>query len=313
MLGCVKNAMSSYFNPRSPHGERPSHSGKAPCALDFNPRSPHGERRLPATSGQPREPFQSTLPARGATALKYVQRQPRIFQSTLPARGATAQGYQINPATIFQSTLPRTSPAETLRDFNPRSPHGERQSSSGSNCSSATFQSTLPARGATPEDTVQPFKVGISIHAPRTGSDGSHKPRQHNWEISIHAPRTGSDTLGAAGTRNAPDFNPRSPHGERRKPVDQEFLNLLFQSTLPARGATDGRRRTSAAAKDFNPRSPHGERPVRVGGNSQTCYFNPRSPHGERPLGGVQYSRENVFQSTLPARGATALLCASSM
>ena len=28
------------------------------------------------------------------------------FQSTLPARGATAQGYQINPATIFQSTLP---------------------------------------------------------------------------------------------------------------------------------------------------------------------------------------------------------------
>ena len=37
------------------------------------------------------------------------------FQSTLPARGATAQGYQINPATIFQSTLPaRGATAEYL-------------------------------------------------------------------------------------------------------------------------------------------------------------------------------------------------------
>ena len=33
------------------------------------------------------------------------------------------------------------------------------------------FQSTLPARGATAENDTQEYKDGISIHAPRTGSD----------------------------------------------------------------------------------------------------------------------------------------------
>ena len=84
--------------------------------------------------------------------------------------------------------------------------------------------------------------------------------------------------------RSQSDFNPRSPHGERRKPVEQEFLNLLFQPTLPARGATFfGRRRTVTA--DFNPRSPHGERRRPHAGNQSEADFNPRSPHGERPSG----------------------------
>ena len=34
----------NYFNPRSPHGERPVLSGRAPVLIYFNPRSPHGER-----------------------------------------------------------------------------------------------------------------------------------------------------------------------------------------------------------------------------------------------------------------------------
>ena len=33
--------------------------------------------------------FQSTLPARGATAAKPIHDQMVVFQSTLPARGAT--------------------------------------------------------------------------------------------------------------------------------------------------------------------------------------------------------------------------------
>ena len=57
----------------------------------------------------------------------------------------------------------------------------------------------------------------ISIHAPRTGSDsrGVVAARAERM-ISIHAPRTGSDPL---------DFCP-------------PLTLLLFQSTLPARGAT---------------------------------------------------------------------------
>ncbi len=103
---------------------------------DFNPRSPHGERpaSLAALIKAERE-FQSTLPARGAT-VSYSAHSFAIstFQSTLPARGATdtPDSAKMYPA-----------------DFNPRSPHGERQT-------------VLMQRRVVFE---------ISIHAPRTGSD----------------------------------------------------------------------------------------------------------------------------------------------
>ena len=55
----------------------------------------------------------------------------------------------------------------------------------------------------------------------------------------------------------------------------------------------------------FNPRSPHGERH----NGSFHCFFstdfNPRSPHGERPICISFPICSAVFQSTLPARGAT--------
>ena len=56
-------------------------------------------------------------------------------------------------------------------------------------------------------------------------------------EISIHAPRTGSDI---------------------RALIDIP-LHDVFQSTLPARGATVSVDK-ALPAEDFNPRSPHGER-----------------------------------------------------
>ena len=59
----------------------------------------------------------------------------------------------------------------------------------------AVFQSTLPARGATEDVLVMLLNQVISIHAPRTGSDGHAAPAPCERDsISIHAPRTGSDT-----------------------------------------------------------------------------------------------------------------------
>ena len=78
------------------------------------------------------------------------------FQSTLPARGATA-------------AASRTAPAAT--DFNPRSPHGERRQHYDRTRYHLLFQSTLPARGATYAVPVGLYSADISIHAPRTGSD----------------------------------------------------------------------------------------------------------------------------------------------
>ena len=58
---------------------------------------------------------------------------------------------------------------------------------------------------------------------------------------------------------------------------------FLFQSTLPARGAT--------VCIKFS--------------TIWDCYFNPRSPHGERHGCYIIGNWEDIFQSTLPARGAT--------
>ena len=57
---------------------------------------------------------------------------------------------------------------------------------------------------------------------------------------------------------------------------------MLFQSTLPARGATVALLRGAHGGKHFNPRSPHGERLHRQTITTPPIHFNPRSPHGER-------------------------------
>ena len=169
--------------------------------------------------------------------------------------------------------------------FNPRSPHGERRA---------------PARQTTDPDL-------ISIHAPRTGSDprhgdGARVPRH----ISIHAPRTGSDAL-----RRASSARSRS-----------------FQSTLPARGATRLSFSSTIIFKHFNPRSPHGERRIqrqinahiaiisihapRTGSDSETSQAvvcRSISIHAPRTGSDIRLARacniSALFQSTLPARGAT--------
>ena len=101
--------------------------------------------------------------------------------------------------------------------------------------------------------------------------------------ISTHAPRTGSDPTTKLPIPRLYDFNPRSPHGERlmRSLISADLRK--FQPTLPARGATRGRR-------GIPPRPRH---------------FNPRSPHGERRRADSYIICTIKFQPTLPARGAT--------
>ena len=176
---CTPHGEEGNFNPRSPHGERQGAVRAAAEWRYFNPRSPHGERLCNVTNTIYIFQFQSTLPARGATRASRSCPLCRGFQSTLPARGAT----------IFV-------------------------------CSMADL-------------------FGISIHAPRTGSDDMDVGLgSFGSDISIHAPRTGSDRL-------------------RRWLCNQ---TTSFQSTLPARGATTPKPRRCVRTDDFNPRSPHGER-----------------------------------------------------
>ena len=80
----------------------------------------------------------------------------RLFQSTLPVWGATS-----GPC-VFKAD--------------------------------AQFQSTLPVWGATERSAVRRYERGISIHAPRVGSDLYFISSARMIEISIHAPRVGSDS-----------------------------------------------------------------------------------------------------------------------
>ena len=124
-----------------------------------------------------------------------------IFQSTLPMRGATC----IITARINGG-----------RDFNPRSPCGERLT-----VSYITF-----------------LALTISIHAPHAGSDNRIVNLANNGLISIHAPHAGSDWMPTAMLGCLSNFNPRSPCGERRDLYRFSVEQSRFQSTLPMRGAT---------------------------------------------------------------------------
>ena len=145
------------------------------------------------------------------------------------------------------------------------------------------FQSSLPVRGATWSILRQGHTLGISIHAPREGSDKTSYP----WATTAWY------------------FNPRSPEGERRSGMPPIIPPPAFQSTLPVRGATKpaihGQQRPGISI-----------RAPRKGSDGLVClqsyhhrHFNPRSPGGERPLPRSGVRVERRFQSTLPGRGAT--------
>ena len=166
---------------------------------------------------------------------------------------------------LFQSTLPARG-ATTLQ---------------GSAASVLIFQSTLPARGATSARAFAlPDYLNFNPRSPHGERPAAGAPRKQRSAISIHAPRTGSDAKGAQALSPAP-----------------------FQSTLPARGATDPGKddiifdgisiHAPRTGSDFNfygqqsyeyisihaPRT-GSDLPPR--GRLVHPDFNPRSPHGER-------------------------------
>ena len=88
--------------------------------------------------------------------LRFDKSRHVLFQSTLPVWGATSS-FAVMPK------LPGS--------FNPRSPCGERQHVLGPMSIPLMFQSTLPVWGATTVLALSSGTGGVSIHAPRVGSD----------------------------------------------------------------------------------------------------------------------------------------------
>ena len=80
-----------------------------------------------------------------------------------------------------------------LAYFNPRPPRGGRPGGGYFHLVRLGFQSTPPARGATPLRSADVRRLHISIHAPREGGDRGLRRHYGAMPISIHAPREGGD------------------------------------------------------------------------------------------------------------------------
>ena len=209
-----------------------------------------------------------------------------------PREGSDHAAYAAHPTrTTFQSTLPARG---ATRSCGPRAPR-------------SAFQSTLPARGA-------------------TGSDG-YNYASYSFQSTL--PARGATAPGEILNPLIFAFQSTLPaRGATRQDLFILPDDFAFQSTLPARGATRRRFPPPSCGAYFNPRSPRGERRVKI---CLSCpmilHFNPRSPRGERlavdflhhlaGLISIHAPREGSdlmlvifrvlqrFQSTLPARGAT--------
>ena len=148
--------------------------------------------------------------------------------------------------------------------------------------------------------------------------------------ISTHAPRTGSDARAHFQALPAQDFNPRSPHGERRSPPLFAPQRREFQPTLPARGATtvidgvtgsisisthaprtgsdgvcDAGRTQHADISTHAPRTGSDRSRAQADRHHQISTHAPRT--GSDDAQSVQESADDKFQPTLPARGATTM------
>ena len=77
------------------------------------------------------------------------------------------------------------------------------------------FQSTLPHRSDN-DCYAMYVSLSISIHAPSQGATSGANVTDDGYKISIHAPLTGSDQALFPFCNIFQDFNPRSPHRERR-------------------------------------------------------------------------------------------------
>ena len=214
----------TYFNPRSPDGERPPHIRflhLPECISIHAPRM--GSDLISVAAACRALRFQSTLPGWGATGCHALLFHLVNISIHAPRMGSDSIGrpyprslIHFNPRSPDGERLRLKSPSQHYAEFQSTLPgwgatfnvvlgvhsahisiHAPRMGSDLFALSSCglfhVFQSTLPGWGATAFRHSPPLVSMISIHAPRMGSDETQKPLSALCRISIHAPRMGSD------------------------------------------------------------------------------------------------------------------------
>ena len=184
-------------------------------------------------------------PARGATPVPEPVPEPEKVSIHAPARGATlgpslgrcCTGFRFNPRpreggdhAAYQdgeySNVSIHAPARgaTCRGrgsprshccFNPRPREGGDLLGHLRNLQVLGFQSTPPARGATPGCWASRIIELVSIHAPARGATAPSSAYRRTPLVSIHAPARGATEI-ADGERLANQFQSTPPRGGRR-------------------------------------------------------------------------------------------------
>ena len=217
-------SLSQHFNPRPPRGgRRSSRRGRRSIHVNFNPRPPRGGRPSHSLHHAHRKRISIHAPREGGDMiLSRLFTMPLIFQSTPPARGATARQDARCRFVLFQSTPPARG-ATTVQSCGflatRISIHAPREGGDGGTPALSDY-------------------IRISIHAPREGGDALRLDQLHIIDISIHAPREGGDGQAASHRPHLRHFNPRPPRGGRPYLLGNGVTFAEFQSTPPARGAT---------------------------------------------------------------------------
>ena len=146
----------------------------------------------------------------------------------------------------------------------------------------------------------------ISIHAPRTGSDERVTVRlTHTSAFQSTLPARGATRRSREPIGYKINFNPRSPHGERRHRSFRLWQQSGISIHAPRTGSDLASRPHHQRRRNFNPRSPHGER--RTGtpsGRAMCAHFNPRSPHGERRSAGFERRAVGSISIHAPRTGS---------
>ncbi len=168
--------------------------------------------------------FQSTRPARGATAANWPSNEVYgMFQSTRPARGATSTSLPLNPKLLVSIHAPRAGrdvrpyriPKQTPnvsihapragRDtthflivhfavtFQSTRPARGATSCIVPSCGLFVFQSTRPARGATFPNYEAVIPKKFQSTRPARGATLCCRCLPTKTAVSIHAPRAGRD------------------------------------------------------------------------------------------------------------------------
>ena len=225
LVGTRITVGNMFQSTRPARGATTSLTPSLGISTGFNPRAPHGARpgRACCQGGYPG--FQSTRPARGATRYSH----PIALEAVLVSIHAPRTGRD-----GYADILGHNS-----RRFNPRAPHGARPWANFLLAKPTNSFNPRAPHGARPACLADnALELLVSIHAPRTGRDDIQRQVQFAKGVSIHAPRTGRDVHMRIFTGHCFSFNPRAPHGARQLWRCLHNWRSEFQSTRPARGAT---------------------------------------------------------------------------